>query len=183
VSPPALRTPRLKLVAATAALVRAEAGSLGAFARQLGAIVPREWPPELMLDALPYVRRQLERDPGAAGWLSWYLLLRRQLMAVPVLVGTAGFKGLPDADGTVEIGYSVLPRFHNRGYATEGMAELLAWAFAHPQVERVVADVSPANSPSLRVLAKLGFQPAGDGVEPGTVRFELQSRGARRAWA
>ena len=45
-------------------------------------------------------------------------------MSPPTLVGAGGYFGPPDADGTVEIGYSVLPEWQRHGYATQ-MTEAL----------------------------------------------------------
>ena len=48
------------------------------------------------------------------------------------LVGNGGFKGPPSASGVVEIGYSILPAFQRRGFATEAARCLMAAAFALP---------------------------------------------------
>jgi hypothetical protein len=48
---PTIVTQRLTLVAATAALGRADVADRAAFARLLGASVPSSWPIEVMKDA------------------------------------------------------------------------------------------------------------------------------------
>jgi RimJ/RimL family protein N-acetyltransferase len=90
-----------------------------------------------------------------------------------VLVGSGGFKGRPDPDGSVEIGYSMVEEFQGRGYATEAVRALAAWAFAHPGVSQVVAETMPGNTGSLRVLEKIGFRPVDGASEPGALRFAL----------
>ena len=91
-----------------------------------------------------------------------------------MLVGTCGFKGPPTADGTVEIGYGILPEFRRHGYATEATQGLITHAFAHPEVARVIAETFPDLFPSIGVLRKIGFSYAGEGSEPGVVRYELR---------
>mgnify|MGYP001154717668 CR=1 FL=1 len=58
-----LITPRLTLIPATAALVQAEIGPQDLFSQTLGAKVPENWPPELLVDVLPFFLEQLEQDP------------------------------------------------------------------------------------------------------------------------
>jgi len=90
-----------------------------------------------------------------------------------LLVESGGFKGSPQPDGTVELGYSVLPQYRGRGYATEAVAALLLWAFSHNEVARVIAETALENRSSVRVLEKLGFACIGQGSQARTMRFEL----------
>ena len=174
-----LSTPRLNLIPATAPLVRAELGQVDTFSKLLGAEIPANWPPALLVDALPFFLEQLERHPEQAGWLSWYWVLRGD--PEPKLVGSGGFKGCPQPDGTIEVGYSVLPQYQRRGYATEAVSGLLSWAFAHAEVSRVIAETLLDNERSIRLLEKLSFLCTGQGSEPNLTRFELARASYRNA--
>lgn len=167
-----IETARLKLIPATVALARAEIGDRGEFARLLGASVPDNWPPETLADALPLFLGWLEAAPDRVGWFGWYVLAAGDVAAAPVLVASGGFKG-PPQDETAEIGYSVLPQFQGRGYATEVVGGLVGWAMGQPGVARVVAETEWANPASVRVLNKAGFVPGGPATEPGGARFEF----------
>jgi RimJ/RimL family protein N-acetyltransferase len=181
-APLQLSTPRLTLVAATSDLARAELAGRAVFAARLGAAVPETWPPPLNDEAsMTWIAEILEADPGAAGWVAWYFLLRGPADA-RTAIGTGGFKGRPSSDGMVEVGYSVLEDHQRRGYAPEAVEALSAWAFAHEAVRRIVAHTLPDGVPSQRVLAKCGFRLVGPGLEEGTVLFE-RLRGSRRAGA
>ena len=76
-------------------------------------------------------------------WLHGYWLLERESETA---VGAVGFKGPPDADGMVEIGYGVVPSREGRGYATEAAAAVVAFAFAQPDVKTVRAHTLPKAS-------------------------------------
>jgi RimJ/RimL family protein N-acetyltransferase len=82
------------------------------------------------------------------------------------VIGSAGFKGAPDADGLVEIAYGIVPTFEGRGYATEAAHALVAHAFASGLVQRVRAHTLPTKNASTRVLTKCGFMRTGDVVDP-----------------
>ena len=73
-------------------------------------------------------------------------------------VAEAKFKGEPDETGTIEIGYGTYPTLQRRGYMTEMVRGLLAWAGQQPDVRRVVADTEAENVASQKVLEKSGFQ-------------------------
>ena len=62
-------------------------------------------------------------------------------------------------DGSPEAGWVLAPSAHGKGYATEAMAAVLAWAApSHP---RTVCIIDPPNLPSRRVAAKLGYREIG----------------------
>ena len=62
------------------------------------------------------------------------------------------------ADGRVaEVGYTLAAAHHGHGYATEALGGLVDRLFAASDVHRVVAHLDPGNTPSLRVLERLGF--------------------------
>jgi len=60
-------------------------------------------------------------------------------------------------DGSVQIGYRIVPSARMRGYCTEAAKPLITCLFSSG-VERVVAEANPRNKPSIRVLEKLGFR-------------------------
>lgn len=127
----------------------------------LGVHVPAGWPGEELIGILPDYVQELERDPSLLGWGVWVMVHRARWR----IVGDLGFKGKPDINGTVEIGYSVLPEERRQGFATEGARTLVAWALAQPGVARIVAECVEDNIPSIRTLEKLGmqFRSASDG--------------------
>jgi ribosomal-protein-alanine N-acetyltransferase len=156
------------------ALARAELHDRGAFADLLGAVVPEAWPPESSADALPLFLGWLEAAPDKTGWFGWYALCRDISASGQVLVGGGGFLG-PPQDGVVQMGYSVLPEFQRRGYATEMVRGLATWAFVQPGVSVIAAETEWANPASVRVLERTGFLTAGAATDPGGTRFELRA--------
>jgi RimJ/RimL family protein N-acetyltransferase len=123
---------------------------------------------------------QVGADPAAQAWV-----VRAVVVEDAGVVGHAGFHGPPDADGVVEVGYTVLPHLRGRGYAKAALAALIAEAAAVPEVRVVRACVQPGNAASLAVVRGAGFVEVGevvddeDGVEvvhellvddPGSVR-------------
>jgi ribosomal-protein-alanine N-acetyltransferase len=95
--------------------------------------------------------------------------------ATGTAVGSCGFKGPPDPEGTVEIAYAVDPDQRGRGYAKESAAALVEFAFG-AGARLVRAHTRPHNDASARVLAACGFELIGEVVdaEDGLVwRWEL----------
>ena len=102
---------------------------------------------------------QADALPRAEPFGIWVMIERE----TETVVGDIGFFGPPDADGSVEIGYSVVPDRRRRGYATQAAHSLVVWAFQQPGVQRVVAGCEPDNEPSIRTLERLSFVRIDDG--------------------
>jgi [ribosomal protein S5]-alanine N-acetyltransferase len=77
------------------------------------------------------------------------------------VIGDAGWKGGPDADGVAEIGYGLSAAYRGQGLGTELVGLLVAWALAQPGVRRVRAEVLVGNEPSLAALRRNGFVEVG----------------------
>ena len=122
---------------------------------------------------MQWTLRYLRENPDADGWAMWYFILRDVPGGKRLAIGNGGFKGKPSADGTVEVGFSVIESYQRQGLATEAVSALLGWAFIHPEVSRVIAHTMPDLAPSIRVLVKIGFRFTGKGSEEGSVRYEL----------
>lgn len=173
-------TSRLKIVSAVPGLIEAERAGRRVLECALEAVVPDSWPPELYGErALNFAADFYRRNPEGAGWMLWYVLRAAPPGAAaagdsrPTAVGVCGFKGLPASDGTVEIGYSVLPEHQRKGYASEAVAALVEWAFADESVQRVIAETFPDLEASVRVLERNGFVPAGAVGAEGIIRYEM----------
>jgi RimJ/RimL family protein N-acetyltransferase len=169
---PLIVTDRLQLVPATVELTRAALDGERALEACLGASVPASWPPEFLdPPSLMFVLDRLAEGPEQAGWWLHFIVLQHP--AGRTLIGSAGYKGPPSADGTVEVGYGIVRDHHRQGYASEAVRGLLSHAFALPAVHRVIAETYPELAGSIGVLAKCGFHLIGAGSEPGVIRFEL----------
>jgi len=176
-----LETERLRLVAGNEAIARAEVEDRAEMARLLGVAVPGTWPPPLNDDAsMRFFLRFAREHPGDMGYGCWYWLLKPpKKTGSSLLIGNGGFKGLPSEDGTVEAGYSLLEGYQGKGYATEGVRALVAWAFQNSRVRRVIAETVMDAAASQGVLRKNGFELSGEAAaESGAVRFAL----SRERW-
>jgi len=153
---PHLETARVTIIPFTLDLLRAARQDPAAVRQCLGLRVPAGWPGPDIAAAIPAFIRQLERDPAQDDW-GVHLVGHK---AKRTLIGFAGCNnGPPDATGTVEIGYDVLPAYQRHGYAAEAMGAIIAWLFAQPRVRRVIADCDVDNIASRRVLERLGLRP------------------------
>jgi ribosomal-protein-alanine N-acetyltransferase len=142
-----IRTPRLILVLQTPEQALAWVDSLPAEVR---AEVSEVW--------IDRVRRT---EPGDY----WSLGFDLRLHDGPSIGGCA-FKGPPDSEGAVELGYGIDPDRQGQGYATEAVEALVAFASSKHNVSKVRAHTKPENTASQRVLIKCGFERLGMVEEP-----------------
>ena len=161
-----LETERLRLVAANAALARLELENRPKLFAVLDVAPPPDWPPPLNDDAsFAFFREILEGDPSFAGWAYWYVVEKPRS-----LIGNCGFKGRPDATGTIEIGYSIVPARQRQGFASEAVAALIGWS-QERGAKIVTAETFPDLAASIRVMEKNGLVFDGEGSEPGVIRY------------
>ena len=113
----------------------------------------------------------IEGAPQAGWWLHFVIL--REDRSRRTLIGSAGYKGPPSSDGTVEVGYGIVSEYQRQGYASEALRGLLSHAFSFPAVTRAIAETLPSLIPSIGVLKKTGFRLIDESSEPGVIRFEL----------
>jgi|SRR6185436_2064650 len=168
-----IHTARLELIPATIEMLRAELRGPVELQAVLGVEVPGTWPPDLFdADAIQFTIARLEEQVEPAAWWLHYFIRKATPTSPAVVIGAGGYKG-PPQEGTVEVGYSVLPEHRRQGYAAEATQGLVAHAFAYPEVTRVIAQTLPELLPSIGVLEKCSFRFIGEGSEEGAICFEL----------
>jgi ribosomal-protein-alanine N-acetyltransferase len=143
-----IRTERLELVLESTAEILARVEAMSPSDR---AQVSPDW--------LARVRASTAADP----WTHGFIMVDR---ASGAMIGSCGYKGPPDSDGTVEIAYGVDPVYQGRGYATEAAMGMVGFAFGSGEVRLVRAHTLPQASASTRVLTKCGFHRVGEVVDP-----------------
>ena len=73
------------------------------------------------------------------------------------LIGVCSFRKREELEDP-DIGFAFLPEFRGHGYALEATKATLDYFLAKPDVDRVVAIVSPENNRSISLLNKLGYR-------------------------
>jgi len=193
-------TPRLELRGGTPETFAIPFDDRAALERALDAHVPADWPVENYdQSVLDWCRGKLAEAPESGPPIR-YMILRPARPAALVglasavrdvfrrpprgndivdvirsesntLIGIFG-DGYRTDPGTLVIGYSILPGYRRRGYASEALAVVIGEAFAKDDVTRIIADTYPDRAASIGVLEKNGFRYIGDGEEAGVIRYE-----------
>ncbi len=148
-----LRTERLTLVPFSVELAEAALRSRADVESLLEARVPEEWPGPGFEEILPLVAQWLRDDPLLRDWIR--IIVHT---ADKTAIGGIGTGGRPDADGTVEIGYNIIPSYQRRGYGYEAVSAYVDWAFTQPGLRRIIANCASDNTASMRILQKAGMR-------------------------
>ncbi|MEM5646080.1 GNAT family N-acetyltransferase [Bacillus cereus] len=93
----------------------------------------------------------VKQNKDVLPWGAWYVIRKED----EIVLGDIGFKGKPNEEHTVEVGYGFIEKYWNKGYATEAVQELIDWAFQTGEVETIIAETLLDNYGSIRVLEKL----------------------------
>jgi ribosomal-protein-alanine N-acetyltransferase len=103
-------------------------------------------------EAIPALISFFESLEGDASWGSYFIILRE----ANKLIGSCGFKGKPDFDNYVEIGYEVHPQFQRRGIGFEAAKALIDFALTK-NIDGIKAHTLRQENSSVHILQKLGF--------------------------
>lgn len=147
-----IETKSLKLVFFTLPWMRAALNDPATLSEALGVGVPENWPDLDFAEALPFLIDDLEKEPSKAIWDG--MIIHK---SDGVIIGDMGLKGGPDEKGIANVGYSIIPEYRNRGYATEMLHGLITWAFQEKHMRAITAECLKDNSGSIRVLEKVGM--------------------------
>lgn len=153
-------TPHLRIISCDDTLYDAIRMGNNTLARVMGVNVPKKWT-EFRDTFTPSYHRWKSHPPLRDWWV--YLIIH-----VPdnMLIGSCGYKGEPDSNGMVEIGYEIIPSYRDKGLGTETAKGLLDHAFQHPSVRKVTAHTLSEENASGHILEKLGFAQIEDINDP-----------------
>lgn len=101
---------------------------------------------------LEFAIDKLTKEPDNYFWWTPRLIIVDKL-----IVGMCGFKNIPEVDGSVEIGYGIIPSQQKQGFATCAVELLIKEAFSQVEIKSVIAHTALSNYPSQKVLQKNGF--------------------------
>ncbi len=124
-----------------------------ALASYLKVKVPAQWT-EFGATALSYALEKLKESDAAKNWWTYFPIHKQDNS----LIGTCGYKGPPNDDGEVEIGYEIAELYRNKGLATELTKALVDYAFRLADLTSVQAHTLGEVNASTKVLTKCGFQ-------------------------
>lgn len=88
----------------------------------------------------------------------WTIILKSENR----MVGDLCFKGLPDNNGNVEIGYGTYENFRGKGYMTEAVGGMIAWTETQQKVKSIIAETDKTNVASMVILQKNRFAKIGE---------------------
>lgn len=105
-------------------------------------------------------------DPAQPGWFQYAI----EVAGGRELIGDVGV-GLNDNRMQAEIGFTLAPAYHGRGYASEAVRAVLGHLFRVQGLHKVSAECDARNLPSARLLRRVGF------VQEGALRQHTWIKG------
>ncbi|RNI26522.1 GNAT family N-acetyltransferase [Rufibacter latericius] len=150
-----IETRRLKIQPLTEAQLKLYALNDGSLEKELGLrYSPKAIEPDLA-DALEtYFLRLIPQHPEH---FFFYTLWAIELKSEQTLAGDLCFKGDPDENGEVEIGYGTYPEFQQQGIMSEAIEGLLHWCAQRSDINTVLAETENGNTASEKILERNGF--------------------------
>lgn len=78
-----------------------------------------------------------------------------------LLIGGCGIRRETELSHVANLGWAINPEFQGKGYATEAARGLIQFGFKHLNLSVIYATCDTRNTPSIRVMEKLGMKRVG----------------------
>lgn len=117
---------------------------------KLGVNLNGKWPLQDTLDILNFLKDGMKKNDEVDGFGVW-MIVKKDDMTV---IGDAGFKGKPDENGEIEIGFGLIEEEWRKGYGCEAASSLIKWASENDLVKAVIAECLIDNIASIKTLKK-----------------------------
>lgn len=112
-----------------------------------------EWPNSDTREIMPAIKERLALRAAPDGFGAWLFIDKSDNS----IVGDGGFKGAPDKNGIIDIGYGIIENKRRQGYAFEAVTGLIKWGLSQNSVKVITADCLKNNTPSGNLLRKVGM--------------------------
>ena len=149
-----VETNRLTLVPLTAQQLKLWIENIAALEKELACSYDAEPLTDVFLEIVKGQLTITENDELNYLFHGFWLIIRKEDR---VVVGSADFKALPDANGEVEIGYGLGKKHEHHGYMTETVQAMCDWAMSQQAITHVIAETENDNIPSQNILTRCGF--------------------------
>lgn len=93
---------------------------------------------------------KIENNINTNTSITWALCLKTDNM----MIGDFGFHVIDTYNHRAEIGYALLPDYHNKGYASEAVKEMLRYVFTELNLHSIEANINPTNVESQKFITK-----------------------------
>lgn len=119
----------------------------------MGLVINKDWPHHDLKEILYLIKLKLVLTNDPDGFESWIFIDKKN----KIIVGDGGYKGKPDKDGEIEIGYLITKQFRKKGYGYEAIRALIEWGLKQDNVNVIRAVCLNNNIPSMKLLKKVGL--------------------------
>ena len=109
-------------------------------------------PPQTISDAEAFITR-ISNETEMGKIIFWAIARKDD----PEMLGSVCFWNLSDDGKTAELGYELHPDFQGQGLMSEAIQETVDFGFSALDFEQIEAYTHRGNTPSIRLLRKLGF--------------------------
>ena len=150
-----IETDRLYLIPLTAKQLKLWIEDIHTLEKELNCTYRAEPMEGIFLDIVKGQYKITLEDETNYLYHSFWFLVRK---VDRIVIGSIDFKGLPNMDGEVEIGYGLGKEFEHNGYMTETVKAMCQWAMKQGKIKHIIAETDIDGIPSQRILERCGFK-------------------------
>lgn len=112
------------------------------------------WIPKTNDDARNFISKVAEKIDEYGTWFQFAIVLE----VTGELVGDIGIHFFDADNFQVEVGCTLAKKNHSKGIAVEALKTLINYLFTNLNKRRITCSIDPRNSPSIKMVERLGFR-------------------------
>lgn len=148
-------TERLELVPLDLHQLKLWIGDINTFERELNCTYKGESLVGFMNDYISSQITKITDDENNYLFHTFWIII---VKSSRIAVGSAAFKGTPNQNDEIEIGYGLGKEFEHNGYMTEAVREMCNWGLEQVNVKHIIAETDLDGYASQRILQRNGFE-------------------------
>jgi RimJ/RimL family protein N-acetyltransferase len=113
------------------------------------------WIPEKLSDVHEFIEHRVSSELNLPDTWFQFGMIRKETLE---FIGDLGIHFLPGDAFQVELGITIDQAYQGKGYATEGMREVMNFLFSRLNKHRITASIDPRNEQSIKLVERLGFR-------------------------
>jgi len=113
------------------------------------------WIPKTIDDVVSFIENRVSSIIDINGTWFQFVIIKKEGNE---LIGDVGLHFFDPDNKQVEIGCTIDKSYHNHGYASEALSEIIQYLFRTLDKHRIIASIDPRNVGSIKLFEKLGFR-------------------------
>jgi RimJ/RimL family protein N-acetyltransferase len=124
------------------------------------------WIPESPNDVKKFIAKVSAQINEPETWFQFVLIHKQSKK----LIGDIGVHFFGSENAQAELGCTLNKKFYSHGFAQESLRKVIGYLFVELNKHRIITSIDPENTPSIRLVERIGFRKEAHFIESIFIR-------------